>query len=391
MRTPIAQATIRSIKATRLDVGVFFGSFLGAIVIYICLRILGVRQLWLTAAMIGVMLLYAALVLWTPRLRMRLDQAGDNAYYLGLLLTLASMAVALYQFGASQFGGTTSDSNAAARHIIGSFGIALGTTIAGIFLRVILHQMRVDPADIESMTRLELAEAASRTKSTLESVSSGMARHLDELQQRSADHLKHLSQQAAETLGQLVSKVSETTKQVTEDATRVQQGAAAKVAELLVELTRLIDETKAAATRLREVEPPPVKLATRLEKISQQLENLAGVVETGNARLVDTAAAGELAAEKLMNLSTAAGDALRSAEDLQRRVSAQLESSATDVSKALRSITEALEESRTDLKTLHESLSTSAEATLQSQEAANRTIDTLVRAAESLAQTVRQS
>src|SRR5437773_12183974 len=49
-----------------------------------------------------VMILYASAVTFVPRVRLRLDQAGDNLYYLGFTFTLCSLAITLYRFHATQ-------------------------------------------------------------------------------------------------------------------------------------------------------------------------------------------------------------------------------------------------------------------------------------------------
>ena len=88
------------------------------------------------------MVLYALLVVCMPRLRVRMDQAGDNSYYLGLLFTLTSMAFALYDFRAMTQGGASSSG---VQQIVANFGIALSTTIVGILLRVVLHRCGLIP------------------------------------------------------------------------------------------------------------------------------------------------------------------------------------------------------------------------------------------------------
>src|SRR6267142_1002392 len=84
---------------TRLDIIVFLLSVVLGVAAYSVLRFLHVPQWVVTSSLVGLMLLYAVGVASIPRLRVRLDQAGDNAYYLGLLFTLVSMAFALYAFG----------------------------------------------------------------------------------------------------------------------------------------------------------------------------------------------------------------------------------------------------------------------------------------------------
>jgi ElaB/YqjD/DUF883 family membrane-anchored ribosome-binding protein len=101
-----------------------------------------------------------ALVLGLARLfRLRDDQSGDNLYYMGFLFTLTSLAVSLYQFSAE----------GSAEQIVQNFGIAIGSTIAGITLRIFFNQMRRDPVEVEHAARLELAEASRRVRRELES------------------------------------------------------------------------------------------------------------------------------------------------------------------------------------------------------------------------------
>ena len=101
---------------------------------------------------------YAVLIWLARNLRLRDDQAGDNLYYMGFLFTLTSLGVSLYQFNAAR----------AAEEIVQNFGIAIGSTITGIALRVIFNQMRQDPIEVERTMRLELADAARRVRRELD-------------------------------------------------------------------------------------------------------------------------------------------------------------------------------------------------------------------------------
>ena len=98
------------------------------------------------------MIFYAALMATARLLRLRDDQAGDNLYYMGFLFTLTSLAVSLYQFS----------STGSSEQIVRNFGIAIASNIAGIPLRILFHQMRRDPAEVESTARIELADASRR-------------------------------------------------------------------------------------------------------------------------------------------------------------------------------------------------------------------------------------
>jgi hypothetical protein len=119
----------------------------------------GFGALQVTLVPVLIMVAYA-LVLGLARLfRLRDDQSGDNLYYMGFLFTLTSLAVSLYQFSAE----------GSAEQIVQNFGIAIGSTIAGITLRIFFNQMRRDPVEVEHAARLELAEASRRVRRELES------------------------------------------------------------------------------------------------------------------------------------------------------------------------------------------------------------------------------
>lgn len=137
--------------------GFFIFFVLGSSLI-VGMKLLNVSQSLITSVAVLVMAVYAAIVFWSPRMRLNEDQAGDNLYYLGLLFTLVSLAFALWSF--------TPDTGA--RQVIGSFGIGLSTTIVGLALRVFFNQMRLDIIEIEREARQELAESANRLRSALD-------------------------------------------------------------------------------------------------------------------------------------------------------------------------------------------------------------------------------
>ena len=134
---------------------VVFTLFVAAGSAYIVLaKLSGMGALYVTFVPVAIMLAYALLIWLARSLRLRDDQAGDNLYYMGFLFTLTSLGVSLYQFNAAR----------AAEEIVQNFGIAIGSTISGIALRVIFNQMRHDPVEVERTMRLELAEAARRVR-----------------------------------------------------------------------------------------------------------------------------------------------------------------------------------------------------------------------------------
>lgn len=125
---------------------------------------------------VTVIVLYTFYIVKTPdRTGISLDRAGDNAYYLGLLFTLLTLVYSLYKvagivsgFDVSQVGDEISvrPGNRVIR-LLPDFGLALMSTVTGIFCRVLVQQFRDDPADIETQARLELGRAVRELRASL--------------------------------------------------------------------------------------------------------------------------------------------------------------------------------------------------------------------------------
>lgn len=105
-----------------------------------------------------VILLGYTFVSWTlPRLELRRDQIGDNAYYLGFILTLVSLTITLAQYS----------SNANDDFIVSNFGTALVSTVLGIFIRSVINQFRKDVAGVERDMHASLREASMQLRSQI--------------------------------------------------------------------------------------------------------------------------------------------------------------------------------------------------------------------------------
>ncbi len=104
-----------------------------------------------------VVVLYTVVAWSLPRLELRRDQIGDNAYYLGFLLTLISLTTTLIQY----------NSQAKEDFIVSNFGVALSATIAGIAIRSFISQMRKDIVGIEREMHASLRESSTKLKSQM--------------------------------------------------------------------------------------------------------------------------------------------------------------------------------------------------------------------------------
>jgi hypothetical protein len=270
---------------------VVFLLFVAAGSAYIVLAKLGgVWQLYVTFVPVAIMLGYAALIVLARGLRLRDDQSGDNLYYMGFLFTLTSLGVSLYQFSASR----------AAEEIVQNFGIAIGSTIAGIGLRVIFNQMRRDPVEVERTMRLELAEAARRVRRGLDSSVVEFGYFRRSAQQSAADSFQHLNASFDAALAKLFERLEEIgvrLAQPVEAASRqsglaigdlsrsVRASLSASAEELAAETAKLSGQVGRIAVALAEVtgrlnamQTPDRVIEVRLEPMAHSLEQAVALI-----------------------------------------------------------------------------------------------------------------
>jgi hypothetical protein len=298
----VAAERAEALRETRADLIAFVGAFGLGLLLYVVLHVwLDVPQTWVTLAILAVMAGYAYLAAKSSRFRVRLDQAGDNAYYLGLLFTLTSMAFALYEFGlATDLGqtgvgvgapgaGQPAGGQTGVDQIISNFGIALASTVAGIFLRVFLHQMRVDPADVENMTRIELSDASKRVRASLDTVYLDFGRFHAEVRQRTEDIVSRLLTDTATAMGAVTAEVAGATKTLLDATAANQQEILRRTAELTTVLESGATAAAGAIGKLKDVAEPPPALAKQLRELSDAVGKLTTDLDAANQKLAGAA------------------------------------------------------------------------------------------------------
>lgn len=135
---------------------------------------------------IVVLVAYAIYAYNATQLRLDAETIGDNCYYLGFLFTLTSLAVTLYfviQAPVSQRADVIPE-------VISGFGVALASTIGGVFLRVLMQQFKVDMESRERRERQELNEVSRRFRTEL-----GMS--LDQIKAFSVESLQQGAEREA--------------------------------------------------------------------------------------------------------------------------------------------------------------------------------------------------
>lgn len=230
-------------------------------------KLAGVGQFYVTFVPVGIMLAYAALIFLARNLRLRDDQSGDNLYYMGFLFTLTSLGVSLYQFSAEH----------AAEDIVQNFGIAIGSTIAGIGLRVVFNQMRRDPVEIERMMRLELAEAARRVRRELDSTVVEFGYHRRSAQQAAADSFK----QVAERFDEIVGKFDASLKDITGQLVQPLEAASRHSGDTLGELSKTLAASLSASAQQfgEETDKLAIRVRATAIKLDEVIDKL-GAIET---------------------------------------------------------------------------------------------------------------
>ena len=206
----------------RYDKWVFLTSWAVGTALIVLLRIFESNPLIAVAVSAAILVLYTFYALGTARLSMSLDRAGDNIYYLGLLFTLVSLTIALIQiFGVD--GGLDR-----VRDLIAAFGVALISTILGLFLRVFVQQFRNDPEDVEQEMRFELSEAVRMVRSELygmvadvNSYRRAVGQSIEELNQETLTTLGSMAEQTSELFGSASSELEETSKSLSNTSGRL--------------------------------------------------------------------------------------------------------------------------------------------------------------------------
>ena len=254
------------------DAKIFFGFVVGGMVAMTLLRYLGLPQSIITAVMVSIVVFYTIVVLAYARLFLRLDQAGDNAYYLGLIFTLLSMMFALF---------TVSDRLYAAsdrqiESVIGDFGLALATTLAGIVCRLFLHQMRTDPADIERQTRLELAGAAESMRQQIKGLSLQLNDFVDEISQRNNDFLSEFTSKQIASLENILKENENASKNLNSQAVGLSGDWGQVQPMFLQSLTTLSEKMSELSASLEQAGSASLQSVNRFSQLETPIER--GVV-----------------------------------------------------------------------------------------------------------------
>ena len=267
----------------------------------IALKLAAVHPFWAAGYAALVLCIYAAATYLATNLRIEPEAIGDNCYYLGFLFTLTSLAVTLYfvvEAGAE-------DRSQLIPEVISGFGVALSSTIMGVFLRVLMMQFRMDIVARERETRLELDLAARDLRDE-------MARSIRQIKAFSIESLQHAAEREEamrRTTAAMVADIREQMGQtgaMVNDALReaAQAQSAAAIAAIRDSVTEAAqgllisaqdaasgleaDTTAAHIARLRATERltrSALAVDAACAKLAHQAEGLGAAMDRAAARL----------------------------------------------------------------------------------------------------------
>ena len=400
---------------------------------------------WGGALVAVVTVLLLGLYYYARRERLNIDRAGDALYYLGLLLTLGSLIWSLASL--TVHGEGENDLSAQANEIIGNFGIALVSTVAGIVGRISLQslagQNQQTPAEKDVQYRKTSASAQNGTQIHAMAVNRDlnlMAQHLRRQMQEAADAFsafnrttmqeaeatRSAAQRHTEDVRKRLEEMAQATIKTVEEAHREMVGRLRETGEALEQRTEAADKVaramlnQAAATR-EKVEAVTTCMERErlgLEGIGEAIRREVGAAAEVLGELSENVTRTNEAIDRLQDTVIRAGKALKEmaeeaqhshetlrkdAEERERGLVRQFQQNRRDIDQEIRVWSDHVEHAARALKTPSEGsesleqivgrMRTSCEqlaALAETLNVAETSISTLGQAAEAMARKVEQ-
>jgi hypothetical protein len=213
---------------------------------------------------VAVLIAYAVISYRVEWFRLHPDRLGDNCYYMGFLFTLASLSAALIAVENRP----TALRGELIEALIGNFGVALFSTVAGIALRVMFMQMRREVEDLEEQIRNDLQQAAALLKDQLGMAVIDLESFRVRTQQVLIEQLNSAAEGFASGTGQMARHISaaadaygQATFQLANDSAKV-----------VTEVGRLIE-------RIDKIDVPADLLTRQVDDARARIQALVGALE----------------------------------------------------------------------------------------------------------------
>jgi hypothetical protein len=264
-------------------------------------KALGASPLYVALVPVLVLLAYATMSWYLPRFALEPDLIGDNCYYLGFMLTLVSLSWTLY--GVSK----APEDLDLIREIVSGFGIALSSTIAGIFLRAFFLQMRPDIDTGERRSRQDILTAARGFRGQLSESSKDIKLFSTGVQQALKEHQYNLNKASSEAMVSQRELMKKHTFDAAEEIVKVYRESTNK---MMTSMSISVDETTAKFRSSLESSSNSMqafvdKFSSQIDHVGNHIEaqtrNVESSVEGIDAAVVHAASAVETVTSSLTN------------------------------------------------------------------------------------------
>jgi len=239
---------------------------------------------WLSlASMItsmGLIILYAIVSRTVHTFRLSSERVGDNCYYLGFLFTLVSLSNALFSFGYGD--------DDTINYVISNFGIALGSTIVGMLMRVMFNQMKIEPEQIEERIKENLTDTGHRLTGEIENVIGEMNSLSSTLKNSMSEALESTDSLLKDSKKRHASLV-ESIDKLTEDVIARNEKSASAINDSIERITgtsSLEAPTQTIRKSLEKFAENINDANTKMEKLSSILDVAVKSNKTSNSRLL---------------------------------------------------------------------------------------------------------
>ena len=271
--------------------------------------------------------------------------AGDDLYYLGLLFTLCSMSHTLIELVVD-----ADDAPARFQQLIGSFGIALVSTIAGILGRILLQSgTAADPPPQSEQQPKPTGEAAGRSVAAAEEIAKANQDVAQEMLSLRRDlreasnafvhftrttlaHGESVKAHAERMIEDFNSRIDAAALQGVHSSSGAWQQAAAHMAEATERLLRRIDEHTASATGRTDAawQELAARCAATAEAARARLDEDAEQMATLLGRLT----AANRALDSLVSGMKSAGDSVAGLGEQASQAATRVDEQATAAARA---------------------------------------------------------
>ena len=291
----------------------------------ITLKLLSIHPFIAAAYSALVLTLYALFSYSTTSLRLEPEVIGDNSYYLGFLFTLTSLAVTLY------FVVEAGPDNRAKLipEVISGFGVALVSTIVGVFIRVLMMQFRLDIVSRERETRIELDDVARRLRVEL-------AQTIERVKAFTVESFQHSAEREAEFRRTTEELAKSSQSMITDMARTLQEETSRSVREQTI---GAIEAIRSSIKTMSESAVSQIRVSfEEMANIAEQMNANQLVARTSVEKsILEMQAHSTEIASKVTNLSRSFGSIVEQAETAGanlavgiNRVTAKLEASFDD-------------------------------------------------------------